>query len=150
MVHRRAALPLLFVAAFSLAGCFGEDDKVQKLLKGRKVFQAECQGCHVVEAPRNRTGPHLVGIMGREPGSVATYPEYSPALQRADFAWDAEHLRAYIKDPEGLVPGTSMAYAGLEDEDQIEALLAYLKAPQAAEKAYEEKQAESGGDGGED
>src|SRR5439155_17793651 len=44
---------------------------------GEQVF-AKCQSCHSLTA--NGTGPDLMGVVGRKPGSEAGYA-YSPAMQ---------------------------------------------------------------------
>ena len=54
---------------------------------------------------------------------------YSPALRR--FAaknprWTITLLDRYAADPEGLVPGTSMAFHGMPDERERRALIKYL------------------------
>lgn len=144
---------LLGIAAcVGLTGCFfGEDEKKQKMLHGRKLYKQECSSCHEIKQPRNRSGPHMLNIVGRKAGTVATFPEYSPALQRAEFKWTEERLVAFMQDPQGMIPGTSMAYSGLSSEEAAQDLVTYLKNPRAAEKAYQEKHGGEGsgdGDGG--
>ena len=92
------------------------------VLEGEKVF-ARCQACHSLE--RNRTGPRLCGVVGRPAGSVSNF-RYSKSLGAAGFAWSEEKLHAFIEDPRGTVPGTFMGYAGVKDENERRALLAFL------------------------
>jgi cytochrome c len=40
--------------------------------------------------------------------------------------WTAEKLDPYLKNPREVVPGTTMAYAGLRNDDERANLIAYL------------------------
>lgn len=93
---------------------------------GERVF-ARCGACHVVDQEQNRVGPHLVGLFGREAGSVESFGRYSDAMKDADITWDEETVKQYVKDPRGYIPGNIMAFPGLKDEEDLENLIAYLK-----------------------
>lgn len=41
--------------------------------------------------------------------------------------WDRDRLHAYLADPAGHIPGTSMDYAGIADEQQRRDLLTYMR-----------------------
>ena len=92
---------------------------------GRRVF-ARCQACHEVGAETNRVGPHLVGLFGRTAGSIGGY-RYSEALVQSGLIWDDETLRAYLRNPRTAVPGNRMSFAGVRDDDDLDALIAYLR-----------------------
>lgn len=83
-----------------------------------------CAGCHALTEPRNGAGPHLVGLLGREAGSVEEF-RYSPALADSDIVWDAESLRAYILDARTVVPGTRKAGV-LTDTQDVADVVAFL------------------------
>jgi len=91
---------------------------------GKKVFR-KCKACHVVDAEKNKVGPHLVGIMGRASGSVEGF-KYSKAMAGADLTWNAETLAGYLANPKKYMPGNKMAFGGLRKEDQIADVIAYL------------------------
>jgi cytochrome c len=92
---------------------------------GRRVF-AQCRSCHTIDASgANRTGPHLHGVFGRHVGAVEGFA-YSPALQGADFTWDADSLSHWVENPREFLPGNRMAFAGVRDETQRKNLIAYL------------------------
>lgn len=94
---------------------------------GEKVF-AKCKACHMVgEGAKNRVGPMLNGIMGREAGTVEGFT-YSPAMAESGLIWDAETLHAFLADPKGTVPKTKMAFAGLKKPEDRDAIVAYLAA----------------------
>jgi cytochrome c len=55
---------------------------------------------------------------------------YSASMrQKAEggLVWSEDTLRAYIRNPKEVVPGGSMAFAGLRNEQQLNDLLAYLR-----------------------
>ena len=94
---------------------------------GAKIFPRLCGGCHQVgESARPGFGPELNGIIGRPAGTSANYV-YSDAMKNSGVTWDYETLKAYLKDPKGVVPGTRMIFWGLSDEEKLENLLAYLQ-----------------------
>ncbi|RIA56068.1 c-type cytochrome [Dichotomicrobium thermohalophilum] len=97
--------------------------------EGEKVFR-QCKACHQVgEGAENRVGPHLNGVVGRDIAAVDGF-RYSPAFQskaEEGFTWTEETLAAYLKDPRGYIEGNRMAYPGLKDEDDLKAVIAYLK-----------------------
>ncbi|RON72450.1 cytochrome c family protein [Pseudomonas fluorescens] len=94
---------------------------------GAKIFPRLCGGCHQVgESARPGFGPQLNGIIGRPAGTSANYV-YSDAMKNSGVTWDHETLKAYLKDPKGVVPGTRMIFWGLSDEEKLENLLAYLQ-----------------------
>ena len=43
------------------------------------------------------------------------------------LVWTEENLRAYIKQPKEVVPGGSMSFPGLRNEQQLNDLIAFLK-----------------------
>ncbi|MEM8754360.1 MAG: cytochrome c family protein [Pseudomonadota bacterium] len=93
---------------------------------GEKVFR-KCQACHVVDEEKNRVGPHLVGVIGRQAGSIDGF-RYSKAFEELDFEWTEERLADYLADPRGYVKGTKMAFAGLRKEEDVADVIAYLRA----------------------
>jgi cytochrome c len=119
----RAFGGLLLGAAFLLpAGPVAAEGDAEA---GERVF-SRCRACHVVDQEQNRVGPHLVGIYGREAGSVEGY-RYSPALADSGIVWDDEAIAAYVEDPRGFIPGNRMAFPGIRNEQEIADLLAYLR-----------------------
>lgn len=97
---------------------------------GAALFTAKaCAVCHSIGLdPPDRLGPHLNGVVGRTIGGLKDY-DYSPALDAAREAgevWTPERLLQYLKKPANAFPGTSMAYAGMADRAEIDALIQYL------------------------
>lgn len=94
--------------------------------EGEKVFR-KCKACHTLEEGKNRVGPSLYGVIGREAGAVEDF-KYSEAMMESGLTWDDETLAAYLEKPRDVVPKTKMAFAGLKKEEDIEDVIAYIKA----------------------
>jgi cytochrome c len=73
------------------------------------------------------TGPSLAALWNRKAGSVASFSRYSPALKAANIVWNDKTLDDWITDPQHLVPGNEMTFAGIKDAGQRADLLAFLK-----------------------
>ena len=93
---------------------------------GEKVF-VKCRACHQIgDTAHNSVGPELNGVIGRHSGSVPGY-NYSEANKGSGLTWDPATFRRYIANPQGVVPGTKMTFAGLSREKDIDNVLAYLE-----------------------
>jgi cytochrome c2 len=93
--------------------------------KGKLVF-LECQGCHAVASGGPvLVGPDLAGVVGRKAGSLPGY-NYSPALKASGLVWDDANLDRWLTDPSTLVPGTKMAFAGIDSPALRADVIAYL------------------------
>jgi cytochrome c len=92
--------------------------------RGEVRFQ-ECAACHKLDAGVNGIGPSLHGIFERKAGELSDF-RYSPALKRSGIAWSPQTLEAYLTDPQALVPGNRMPYAGMADPRDRADLIAYL------------------------
>lgn len=126
--RHKQLLPLLYRAALIGFGCFalpsiapaesgltaqhtagtnilpgsGEDGKI--------LFRRRCGACHYADKDKNKIGPSLYGIFGRQAGQNPGYA-YSVAMKAAgadNLFWTAENLQNYLKSPRRLVPGTRM------------------------------------------
>ena len=94
--------------------------------RGKRLY-VFCRACHATEEVEgSKIGPNLAGIMDRQ---VAILEDtlYSDALKQQDFVWDEEKMDIWLLRPATLVPGTSMAFAGLPREENRAAIIAYLK-----------------------
>ncbi len=95
--------------------------------KGEKVFR-KCKACHSIdEGGKNKVGPALWGIVGRDIASAEGFG-YSDALQGKDGAWSLENLAGFIHAPKDWAPGTKMIFKGIDDNEDLANLLAYLDA----------------------
>ena len=81
------------------------------------------------DGAKNRVGPQLNGIIGREIGAIADY-KYSKAMVKYAATakiWSEENLDAYLESPRKVVKGGRMAFAGLRKEKDRNDVIAYLK-----------------------
>ncbi len=90
---------------------------------GEQVY-ARCLACHSPD--RNRTGPKHCGLFGRVSGTAPGYDGYSEAMRDAAITWNAKTLDRFLAAPLSAVPGTSMGFAGVPDEEERADLIAYL------------------------
>jgi len=103
------------------------------VVAGERVFKI-CAECHQVgPSARAGFGPQLNGIIGRAAASTKDYP-YSAAMRNSHIVWSEDKLRRFLKGPSDLVPGTKMRLWGLNDEQDVNNLLAYLRGFNAAGK----------------
>ena len=144
----RLALPL--VAAVTLAGCGGSGEQPPEeqivvrepgeaapapaesagsatdlVAAGKQAF-AVCSACHAVTADAAPgIGPALYGVVGRAAGSFKGF-DYSDALAGSGITWTDAELDAFIANPQGRMPGTSMSAGAVSDAGQRAAIIAYL------------------------
>ena len=119
--------PALFVAgAAMLAAVFpacAGDAEAGKVVYGR------CAPCHDAVNATNKVGPHLVGIVGQPAGAVEGF-RYSPSLRElaeTGLTWDEATLARFLKKPREVVPRTSMAFAGMPNDEDIANVIEFLK-----------------------
>ena len=121
---------ILFAALLTGATLPAAPATAQDAEAGQRVFN-QCRACHNInQGGRNGVGPNLHGIVGRKPGSAEGF-RYSASLREkteGGLMWDEATLRAYLLNPKAVIPGGSMSYPGLRNEQQLNDLIAYLKA----------------------
>lgn len=92
---------------------------------------ARCSACHTIAAGGpNLAGPNLAGIHGK--GLAQGNPRfgYTAALLAAGARgrrWDDATLDAWLADPQAVVPGTSMRFAGIPDPLDRADIIAFLR-----------------------
>jgi cytochrome c len=93
--------------------------------KGKQVFNM-CLPCHSIgPGAENKIGPDLNGIDGRHSGTAADY-EYSDANKNSGIVWTEANFKKYINDPQAMVPGTKMIFAGIKNQQEVNDLWAYV------------------------
>lgn len=117
---------LVALAGAWLGGGLVYAQSADKAREGETVFKQQCAACHTVEPGKNRVGPSLAGVVGREAGAVQGF-SYSSAMKSAHITWTEDTLEKYLADPKAVVPGTKMVYAGLKDEKKREAVIDFLE-----------------------
>ena len=92
--------------------------------RGEKRFE-ECVACHALEKGKESVGPDLHGVFGRKAGEAADF-RYSPALKRSGIVWSEQTVDTFIADPQAVIPGNRMPFAGIPDAAARADLIAYL------------------------
>jgi len=94
--------------------------------KGSNLFDEQCGQCHSLQSNASGIGPNLHKLFGRTAGTLAGY-NYSAALKNSGVVWDETTLDAFIKAPQNYIPGNTMPYAGLADDQARASLITFMK-----------------------
>jgi cytochrome c len=128
-VTRRPAFiltPLVIAATlFASTPATAMADERARLAQGERLFRGQCVGCHSLAPGRHIAGPSLHALIGRPAGSLEGFG-YSPALEAADFDWNAETLDAFLAAPADFLPGNRMVFRGL-GEGPRQAIIRFLE-----------------------
>ena len=81
---------------------------------GATIAKANCAACHQFDNEVNGTGPHLVGVVGRDVGSVAGF-SYSSAMGSFGGQWGEAELNEFLYKPSEYMPGTKMNFGGWDN-----------------------------------
>jgi cytochrome c len=101
----------------------------QDAAAGQRVFN-QCRACHTInQGGRAGVGPNLYGVVGRKAASVEGFRYSAPMREKAQegLTWNDETLRAYLRDPKAVVPGGSMSFPGIRNDQQLNDVIAYLQ-----------------------
>ena len=113
------------------AGAPAPQEPIEKLLASATVEKGEasakkCAACHTFgKGEPNRVGPNLYGVVGRERASHPGF-NYSAAMKAKPGKWTIDDLNAFLLNPKGFVPGTTMGFAGLSRGSERADVIAYL------------------------
>jgi len=90
---------------------------------------SSCSGCHALRWQTHGIGPDLMGVVGQKVAFHKGY-NYSRAMIQFGGKWSPERLDAFLSNPEGTVPGTTMETEGINDPEKRKAIINYLKKAQ--------------------
>jgi len=94
--------------------------------RGAVVFR-QCVSCHALTPGLHLSGPSLAAIWNRKAGTVEGFTRYSDALRKAGVVWNDSTLDRWLANPQAVVPGNLMTFAGIESATERADLIAYLK-----------------------
>lgn len=113
---------LLALAPLALAACGESPPDPQAAV-------AACTSCHSFKPGEpSRAGPNLAGVLGRTAGALPGFA-YSPAMKASGVVWDRETLDRFLANPNAVVPGNRMSFAGVSQPAKRAAIIEYLAAP---------------------
>ena len=95
------------------------------IVHGQKVFR-KCSACHVVaKGGKNKIGPVLYGVLGKQSASVSDY-KYSKALIAHGKIWSFAEMNSFLIKPQAHIKGTKMAFAGLRSEKDRASVILFM------------------------
>ena len=86
----------------------------------------QCTACHSTTPGKTIIGPSLAGVYGHKAGQVPGF-QFSDAMKSSGMVLNEKNLDAFLANPTGKIPGTTMVFAGVKDKEQREAIIDYLK-----------------------
>ena len=92
---------------------------------GEKVFK-KCLSCHsIAKEGKNKIGPKLFGVLGRQAGSISDY-KYSKAMASHGKTWSLDEMNSFLIKPKDWIKGTKMSFAGLKKAKDRAAVILYM------------------------
>lgn len=94
--------------------------------KGEQIAKV-CAACHTFnKGGPNKIGPNLYGITTEAMAEVPNY-QFSAAMNaHKGEKWDTERLNQWLWNPQSLIKGTKMTFAGIPDAQKRADVIAYL------------------------
>ena len=92
---------------------------------GERVFK-KCLSCHsIAKEGKNKIGPKLFGVLGRQAGSISDY-KYSKAMAAHGKTWSFDEMNNFLIKPKDWIKGTKMSFAGLKNAKDRAAVILYM------------------------
>ena len=92
---------------------------------GERVFK-KCLSCHsIAKEGKNKIGPKLFGVLGRQAGSISDY-NYSKAMATHGKIWSFEEMNSFLIKPKDWINGTKMQFLGLKNAKDRAAVILYM------------------------
>jgi cytochrome c len=98
---------------------------VADVIAGKTLFE-QCATCHGAAGDGTEQGPSLHGVVDRKAGQMPNF-RYSRAMLRSGIVWNKETLERYLSNPQDVVPGNRMPFAGLATAEESKDVVSYLE-----------------------
>ena len=96
-------------------------------IAGARTF-GQCRSCHATTAAApDGIGPNLFGVYNSKAGTRRKGYAYSPGMKKSKLVWNDAALDRWLINPAATVPGTKMAFIGLQRKPMRDNIIAYLK-----------------------
>jgi cytochrome c len=106
---------------------FADPAQLQELVARGERATSQCASCHDFTAGGpNRVGPNLHDVFGRHSASHPGF-DYSEGMRGHNVTWDYLTLNDFLHAPGTVVRGTKMAFAGIRNDQDRVAVIAYLR-----------------------
>ncbi|MDX2257756.1 MAG: c-type cytochrome [Hyphomicrobiaceae bacterium] len=99
---------------------------MDRLAFGELLVRQRCANCHAIVQGENSLAPPLVGLIGRQAGTVEGYT-YSPNIKNLGVVWSAGALDGWLAATTFDTPDIRMRHVGLPQPDQRAAVIAYIE-----------------------
>jgi cytochrome c len=95
--------------------------------KGEEIAKV-CAACHTFnKGGPNKIGPNLWGITNEAMAEVPGY-QFSAAMEaHKGEKWDVEKLNQWLWNPQAMIKGTKMTFAGIPDAQKRADVIAYVE-----------------------
>ena len=93
-----------------------------------KISARVCMACHTfTKGGTSKMGPNLYGIVGSKIAGKPGY-NFSPAMEEMNGkTWSFERLDKFLENPEAVIPGSKMPFAGIRNERERANIIAWLR-----------------------
>ena len=102
--------------------------KFNELSLGERQFARKCSICHTLKpGDKNRAGPSLNRVFGRQAGTLKGYP-YSDGLLKSQIIWNENTIdELFALGPQHVTPGSKMPLQKIAQKHKRDALILFLK-----------------------
>jgi cytochrome c len=94
---------------------------------GEAIAKKVCVACHTfTKGGKAGVGPNLYGVVGAPHGHMEGF-NYTAGLKAKQGPWTYEELNEWLRKPNSFVPGTRMAFAGINSDKQRADVIDWLR-----------------------